>query len=90
MLSAVALAGAEAEAPEAEMIGAGAEGGAGAITTMAGPAKEVAAAANFSVEGSGAAGVAAFANIFDLVLFVLGSAVAAFCWSFFDGPLRRR
>lgn len=76
---------------EAETRGAGAEVGAGAVTTMAGPAKEVAAAADFSTEGSGAAGVAvdkfvtfAFAEVFDRV------PGAALDWSFLMDPLRRR
>ncbi len=81
MLAAVALAGAEAEALEVETIGAG------AVMTTAGPAEEVAVAADFSTEGLGAAGVAAFADVFALVFFAVESAVAAFCWTFFDGPI---
>ncbi len=81
VLAGVALAGAEAEAPEVETIGAG------AVMTMAGPAEEVAAAADFSTEVLGAAGVAASADVFDLVFFMVESAVAAFCSSFFYGPI---
>lgn len=81
MLAAVSLAGAEAEAPEVETIGAG------AVMTMAGPAEEVAAAADFSTEGLGAAGVAAAFAVFALVFFAVESALAAFCWTFLDGPI---
>ncbi len=43
--------------PEVETIGAGAEVGAGAIMTMVRPAKEIAAAADFLMEGLGVAGL---------------------------------
>jgi hypothetical protein len=69
--------------------------GAGAITTTAGPAEEVAAAVDFLTECLGVTGVAvdefvAFAKVFGQVIFVVESAAGALDWTTFEFPIGQR